>query len=382
MKTKVTIIVFVITTLLSLHYFTKKNEPIKNFEPSRTIQNSSKEVLSTDSFVSQINEPWIDFMYTKDIYFDFRSKNSFSFVELNDLDKKEVHFISLVGDTELNSFLTNSNQFKNLEGIKLKNANINSLTFQKLIDSLSKHPHLKKIHLFHCNIRKIPNSIERLKGIEVLDLSLNKITKLPSEIGNLSNLRWIRLYNNRNLKSLPKEVSHWTNLEHLDIAGTKISEIPESIGNWKKLSHITANACSITQIPIEIQYCKHLKYINLGANRITKIPIEFCSLVQLKFLDLGNNRISKIPEEFSNLSKLTTCMLNDNRLTEFPKQVLNFKHIVNLWIHNNQISRIPKEVANLKYLALLIAENNTDLLKSDLELIKTLNPKIHISTHY
>ena len=63
---------------------------------------------------------------------------------------------------------------------------------------------------------------------------MNKLTKLPDEVGNLQNLTYLGL--NRNLiEELPTSIGNLENLEVLELWDNELYSIPDEISNLKKL---------------------------------------------------------------------------------------------------------------------------------------------------
>ena len=129
-----------------------------------------------------------------------------------------------------------------------------------------------------------------------IDLGFNNLTgTLPASIGNLSNLKSLKLFFNQLEGSLPSDIGNLTQLQILDVnSNNLIGEIPSSIGN----------------------------------------------LSQLNTLLLGSNKFSgTLPEELSTLSNLTTLVVFDNQLTgNIPLTYNQLKNMSELVVAENKFS--------------------------------------------
>ena len=79
---------------------------------------------------------------------------------------------------------------------------------------------------------KMNMTITELYTIKRIDASFRQLTALPSEIGQLTNLQELRLYDNK-LTALPAEIGHLTNLRELYVS--KLTKIPQKIQNMHYL---------------------------------------------------------------------------------------------------------------------------------------------------
>jgi len=80
----------------------------------------------------------------------------------------------------------------------------------------------------------IPSSIGRFKNLVSLHLE-NAVKKLPKEIGELSNLTFLSLPNNKELTDLPPEIGNLKELSILNIKGSPNVKLPESVQNNENL---------------------------------------------------------------------------------------------------------------------------------------------------
>ncbi|MCK4517949.1 leucine-rich repeat domain-containing protein [Candidatus Babeliales bacterium] len=116
--------------------------------------------------------------------------------------------------------------------------------FQEVLRHLEHVPQAKEklifINLSNKNIQSISaNDILELAEYTVISLYLagNQLTDLPTEIGNLKNLRFISLLNNR-LTDLPAEIGNLKQLTGIDLQANQLSNLPAEIESLTKLTGI------------------------------------------------------------------------------------------------------------------------------------------------
>lgn len=75
----------------------------------------------------------------------------------------------------------------------------------------------------------IPDSLGKFKNLDAIHLQ-NIVSSLPSSIGNLGNLIFLSLPDNKNLKELPKEIANLPNLSVINLKGSNPNiKIPDEI---------------------------------------------------------------------------------------------------------------------------------------------------------
>jgi len=87
---------------------------------------------------------------------------------------------------------------------------------------------LVKLLIVGVGISDLPESIQQLRNLEILDVSKNCISWLPSSFTCLSKLRVLNISNNC-LYILPLDFNRLQGLQHLLVSHNKISQLPESI---------------------------------------------------------------------------------------------------------------------------------------------------------
>jgi Leucine-rich repeat (LRR) protein len=106
------------------------------------------------------------------------------------------------------------------------------------------------------------------------------------------------------IKTVPKEVFIFKNLQELNLKKTKIDILPKEIGDLKNLQILDVSKNKLVTLPIEIGELINLKILKASENELEYLPIEIGKLIELRFLDLWSNNLSGLPDEMSELIKL------------------------------------------------------------------------------
>ncbi|KAI8531151.1 hypothetical protein RHMOL_Rhmol11G0115100 [Rhododendron molle] len=176
----------------------------------------------------------------------------------------------------------------------------------------------------------IPDTISRLQKLQHLRLGMNKFTKLPSSLGNLSALNLLLLGQNNIRGSIPLSLGNCQQLSMLDLSHNNLyGSIPHEILN-------------LSSIPISF---------DLGHNSLTgSLPSEVGSLKNLAKFDVSNNRISgSIPNSLSGCSSLEVLHLEGNSFAgEIPQGLRELRGLRELDLsHNNLTGLIPSYIGEL-----------------------------------
>jgi len=193
--------------------------------------------------------------------------------------------------------------------------------------------------------------------VSKIDLSGNQLSgSIPTELGNLSNLRWLWLYSNELTGSIPRELGNLSYLRELHLGGNQLTgSIPSELGNLSYLRELHLSPNELTgSIPSELGNLSNLRWLYLSHNELTSsIPSELGNLSNLRWLYLSHNELTgSIPTELGNLTYLTRLWLYSNELTgSIPTELGNLTYLEKLYLYSNQLtSSIPSELGNLSYL--------------------------------
>ncbi|CAH2069560.1 unnamed protein product [Thlaspi arvense] len=137
------------------------------------------------------------------------------------------------------------------------------------------------------------NTIGKLRMLQSLDLSGNKITSLPSDLWSLSSLKSLNLSSNRISKTLSSNIGNFKTLETLDLSFNSFSgEIPAAISSLVNLTTLKlGNNGFQSLVPQGLLNCRSLVSIDLSSNQLTgSLPVGFGSaFAELKSLNLSRN---------------------------------------------------------------------------------------------
>ncbi|XP_050119666.1 receptor protein kinase-like protein ZAR1 [Malus sylvestris] len=175
---------------------------------------------------------------------------------------------------------------------------------------------------------------------------------IPSELGNLVNLRRLNLHDNNFHGSIPSQLFNATSLLHsIFLYGNNLSgPLPPSICNPPRLQNLDLSNNSLSG-PLQKDYlenCKQLQRLILARNRFDgEIPAGIWSdMDNLNQLDLSSNELTgSVPDDFRELKSLSSALnLSYNHLSgKIPKSLGDLPVTVSLDLRNNNFSgEIPQ----------------------------------------
>lgn len=209
---------------------------------------------------------------------------------LQDFDSTVIYTVTAEDDTTIDYKITVISEKDIL--VALYNANPDStLDWDLNNDDIStwagvttnNSGYISKLHLPNRNLEKLTSEIGLLAHLVELnlstfmDLSPNKLSSIPKEIGLLKKLTILNLIDN-NLVSLPEEIGNLTNLTELHLSYNDLESIPKEIGLLNSLSILYLNGNELTKIPAEIGQLTNLSKLVLTTNNFSSIPQKVCDL--------------------------------------------------------------------------------------------------------
>lgn len=204
----------------------------------------------------------------------------------------------------------------------------------------------------------VPNEIENLTFLRLLDLGHNQIDALAPTIGRLSRLKSLQLLHN-NLSQLPVELNQLTNLENLNLFGNQLNTLPDS-ALPPQLSTLSLGSNLLTELPDSLWGLDNLIVLDLSENQLTNVSEEIGRLSQLRYLLLTKNPLLAIPPTISQLTQLNVLLLGYTSLTTLPEDI--FPHLTQLTIltiNYTQLTTLPSDLVVLPNLQELYLQGST-----------------------
>ncbi|XP_030585829.1 fibromodulin a [Archocentrus centrarchus] len=200
---------------------------------------------------------------------------------------------------------------------------------------------LERLYLQHNNLTSIPSNLPR----SLLDLRIdhNKIEKVsPTDLEGMDNLTVLYLHNN-GLSEVGSSLKALKSLILLDISGNKLTKVPDPLP--ANLHQLYMEYNSIDSVPEAfLSKFTQLQYIRMSHNLLTdkSIPANTFNVSGLVELDLSFNNLERIPLVSTTLQHL---YLQANQIKEFTLgsfcsvvDMTNFSKLLTLRLDGNGIS--------------------------------------------
>ncbi|XP_066579813.1 lumican [Amia ocellicauda] len=233
-----------------------------------------------------------------------------------------------------------------LDNNQIVNSNIAKNTFNKLKS-------LQKLYMSFNNLTEpvgpLPKTLNELKLVG------NKLSKFPSSLlDGLENLTSVHLQENQ-LKddAIAGAFKGVKGLEYLDISHNKIKRLPLDMPN--SLETFYADHNNITSIPSGyLQKFPKLQYLRISHNQLVDsgIPDNVFNISSLIELDLSFNKLKSIPAVNENLENLylQANQIDKFDLVSFCKVTgpLNYSRLRHLRLDGNNLTQasLPFDMAN------------------------------------
>ncbi|NXT95436.1 MFHA1 protein, partial [Anhinga rufa] len=221
---------------------------------------------------------------------------------------------------------------------------------------------LRKLSLSHNELGAegpgLPPRLAELGHLEELDLSFNRLRRLPEGLGRLRHLRALDVDHNL-LPAFPAPLLELAALEELDCSGNRhLGALPEGIAALRRLKILWLSGTGLAALPEGLCQLSALESLMLDGNRLRALPAGFGSLQRLKMLNLSSNLLGEFPAAILALPSLEELYLSRNQLTLLPPHLCQLCQLRTLWLDNNRIRYLPDSIVLLHSLEELVLQGN------------------------
>ncbi|RXM30770.1 Leucine-rich repeat-containing protein 1 [Acipenser ruthenus] len=205
----------------------------------------------------------------------------------------------------------------------------------------------------------IGKSLAQLHKLEELDLGNNELYHL--EIGGMKNLLCLDVSENK-LERLPEEISGLCSLTDLLVSQNLLEELPDGIGKVKQLSILKVDQNRLTHLPESIGECENLTELVLTDNQLLRLPRSIGKLWKMSNFNCDRNRLMTLPKEIGGCTSLNVFCVRENRLARIPAEISQATELHVLDVAGNRLTYLPMSLTTLKLKALWLSENQSQPL--------------------
>jgi hypothetical protein len=177
--------------------------------------------------------------------------------------------------------------------------------------------------------------------LRMLDIAHNRLTEIPEEIGERTEVTGYLYIADNRLRSFPPSVARLKRLRYLNFSDNRIEELPDEIGELASLQELRMDRNGLRSLPAAIGNLSLLRELHAGGNQITALPDSMARLSALRLLNLRNNRLESLPRWLAALPSLAQLDLRNNRITRLPEEIVTMPRLEKLDLRWNPLPAIP-----------------------------------------
>ncbi|PJJ59538.1 leucine-rich repeat-containing protein kinase family protein [Hymenobacter chitinivorans] len=160
------------------------------------------------------------------------------------------------------------------------------------------------------------------------------------------------------LTEFPREIFDLADtLEILNLTGNQLSTLPTDLGRLRKLRILFCSDNRFTEVPAVLGQCPELSMVGFKANQIHTLPGAALP-PKLRWLILTDNQLRELPPEIGQCTELQKLMLAGNQLTALPDTLRYCTRLELLRLAANRLPGLPAWLLELPRLSWLAYAGN------------------------
>ncbi len=200
----------------------------------------------------------------------------------------------------------------------------------------------------------IPTQFGRFSNLASMDISDNRLTgQLPIELGNIGRCQILALENNMLTGPIPSEIGNLRRLQSFRAGSNILTSLPSELGRLTFMDTLSLFENEIKgTIPSEISRIRRLILLDLSDNAFTgTIPSQLGNLYDMRDrIDLSHNHLTGLlPPELGDLTRLRVLELHHNKLSGvIPLEIASLARVTTISLEANDLTgNLPLEVCDM-----------------------------------
>ncbi|KAG2838121.1 hypothetical protein PC129_g5738 [Phytophthora cactorum] len=186
-----------------------------------------------------------------------------------------------------------------------------------IIEHVNRGHHLTELWLSNHHLGCLPAELSVFTKLRVLGLAGNALTTLPEGLNQLTDLEVLCLEKNR-LRTVPVKVAFPPKLRELRLDSNQLSTFPTQITKLRLLNRLGLSHNQLKTVPEQIHLLRNLVELDLDYNRIDgDLPDGLAALQRLERIGLEGNFLAERPAILDRLPVLSYIRLSGNRAKQF-----------------------------------------------------------------
>lgn len=179
-----------------------------------------------------------------------------------------------------------------------------------------------------------------------------------------------RLDLSADLHEFPEEIFALADsLEILNLSGNRLTRLPAGLPCLRKLRILFCSDNPFTTLPEVLGDCPQLEMVGFKANRIRHLPTAALPPA-LRWLILTDNQLEHLPDKLGDCTRLQKLMLAGNQLQALPQSLAGLSRLELLRIAANRLDALPGWLSELPQLSWLAFAGNPFSDASEAEILR------------
>ena len=147
-----------------------------------------------------------------------------------------------------------------------------------------------------------------------------------------------------------RELTGRTGCKLLDLRDNDVRELPPSIRRMTALTALLLDRNRLRYVPAELGDVTTLRVLSASHNDVAELPDALARLAALTDLDLSHNRLGRLPPSLAACTGLTRLAVGDNALEALPAGLDRLARLRYVHVGGNPLARLPPELGASPFL--------------------------------